>query len=732
MKMQLSTNRPRNIDRADPAFTVLPPQNESAAWNVEEENFEEDEEKDNSKGQRNFYLTKEDLSSNRREMDSLIKSLDITWAKEKRKLTGTKPLTDGSLIAYAKHYRGLLYFLTLIGDFKSMLILQEDAPLHLCPSVDARSISLYYKWKLLPRGTPLEGTDLICTGAWKDPRNMDQFRAAMMALHKSRGQSGPYQVPCEDCLKKYAGCMSSENFVYQGGCRAHLANPVLWLVGNPVTSNIVEDCAKSLFKLHSAYIAKGDSAVTPSELLKIRGKLLSSNSIYDYLIWTMIIIACKLFLREDEVSSMHFEDIVPDVTSVHSNGMVEGIAFTVQGKSDAHPVTLMMWSDHVFPHLCPVNALLSWLSLSKIKSGYIFPSFNFLKEVAARKDWDGAVTEEADIIPYSTFLDRFKKLCKQLLDPDRGPFGTHTCRKTAYLLGVWGGASESQLMRAARHKSIQNALKYKKDADYCLELARSSPNDVSLGTPTWRPIWCENHQLARSVNGNLSNFKSLEILAANYNGIMERKIGRPIKTPLDFAEACSLTVSDFDKLEKSLQVLLNRVAHKLSPEEAFEIKQLFSQLSSEVQFKNFPTNNFVSQVEDHQAAVPSSTSIDLTTENATTSNNPPEENIPKKRKLTRGGAVEYPYKSVAKLKDPEKKLIQILEFRNSVPADKNELEENCRKWYYETICPVYKCYTNHCNSQTSVFLGRWKKFSPSKFYKKCEGVAGEPCGGLAK
>jgi hypothetical protein len=93
---------------------------------------------------------------------------------------------------------------------------------------------------------------------------------------------------------------------------------------------------------------------------------------------------------------------------------------------------------------------------------------------------------------------------------------------------------------AARHKSIQNALKYKKDADYCLELARSSPNDVSLGTPTWRAIWCENHQLARSVNGNLSNYKSLDILAANYKAIMERKIGKPIKSPLDFAEACSL------------------------------------------------------------------------------------------------------------------------------------------------------------------------------------------------
>jgi hypothetical protein len=114
-----------------------------------------------------------------------------------------------------------------------------------------------------------------------------------------------------------------------------------WLVGNPVsTSSIVEDCSKAMVRLRSAYIAKGDSAVTPGELLKIRGKLLSSNSIYvDEIRW-------------DEVSSLRFEDVVADVTSVHSNWMIEGIAFTVQGKSDIHPVTLMIWYDHAFPHLC--------------------------------------------------------------------------------------------------------------------------------------------------------------------------------------------------------------------------------------------------------------------------------------------------------------------------------------------------------------------------------------------
>ncbi len=72
--------------------------------------------------------------------------------------------------------------------------------------------------------------------------------------------------------------------------------------------------------------------MTPTELLKLRGRLLRSNSLFDFEIWVMILIACRLFLREDEVSSLKIEDLVPEITSVKSNEYVEGISFQVQGK----------------------------------------------------------------------------------------------------------------------------------------------------------------------------------------------------------------------------------------------------------------------------------------------------------------------------------------------------------------------------------------------------------------
>jgi hypothetical protein len=642
----------QGLSPAGTGFTVIPSvYNEFAESESEAEEKIIEQEKVSG-----FELTIEEKQVNQAEMNSIVKAMDITWSKEKRKLTGTKDLSDSSLVAYAKHYRGLLYFLTKIKDYKSMLILQENAPDFLCPSVNAKSLALYYRWKLLPEGTPVEGLPFLSSGTWKDPKNMIQFRAALVALHKSRGHSGVYQEPCESCLQKYEGLLGSAQFEFKGGCRQHPSNPILWLTGNPMANNVVEDCAKSMFRLHSAYKVKGDSPLTPSELLKLRGRLLSSNLISDFEIWVMVIVACRMFLREDEVSSLKCEDIVPDVTCVKASGYVEGIAFQVQGKCDKNPVILMMWSDPNFPALCPVNALLAWINLSKIKSGFIFPSISYLNQVLLDKNWNGCVEDKNDVMHYSTFLDRFKKLCKQLildqteeelLDKDR-KFGTHSCRKTGYLLGSWGGAPDPELMDAARHKTIKNAMKYKCDALFLLELAKSSTKhdgfNVLMGTPVWRPQYCKNFQLARSVNGNRGNYTSLHKVSLKFKELASSKLRRTINTPLDFAEVTSLSLNEIEDAQKGLENILK----KYPAEDAQQILNFFSKLVGDLQAQSFvsqtitvsrnahdvivadPSSSEVSFQATHQAAL----DIDI----ASTTDSPSLKEKPKKRK--RGGTIE--------------------------------------------------------------------------------------------
>jgi hypothetical protein len=684
----------------------------------DDDEISDDEQAIRRRGNRGLVLSNLQKTENRIQMDLVMKALDM------RKLTGTKALSDSSLTTYGKHFRGLIFFLTLLKDHKSMLILQEHAPMHLCPSVDAKSIVLFYKWKLLPKGTALEGTDILSTGSWKDPKQMDQFRAAMVALHKSRGQGGEYQEPCSDCLRKYDGCLAAENFQYKGGCRQHPSNPLLWRTGNPVTSSAVEDCVKELFRLHSAYVARGDSPITPSEILKLRTRLLSSNSLQDFQMWTMILIACRLFLREDEVASMRCEDIVSDITSVHGNGHVEGIAFKIQGKSDVHPVTLMMWSDAIYPSLCPVNALLSWISLTKIRSGYLFPSFSFLCEKIGNSDWNGSVYDISDVISYSTFLDRFKKLCKSLLDRD-GPFGTHTCRKTAYLLGAWGGGGDLELMQAARHKTLANAVKYKKDALFLLNIAKSSGNDVAIGTPVWRPLFCENYQLARSVNANARNFIGLHDMATKYSARLTRRLNKEVSSPLDYAEGTKISLHDFEQMHVSMEDLLKKCPDSV----ASQIRTLYSIALAEAQSRQFPSvpssQPFVSEQEPQSL---SSSSSSTTIQNESKEESAPA--ITAVKRKNRGGNIAFEgFNDLASIANPVEKLTKLLNWFENAPEEKTTLTEQCRKYYYETLTGVHGCYHHHCNESSEVFLQRWPKSSYSKFVsRKCTGISSASCG----
>jgi hypothetical protein len=60
-----------------------------------------------------------------------------------------------------------------------------------------------------------------------------------------------------------------------------------------------------------------------------------------------------------------------------------------------------------------------------------------------------------------------------------GPFGTHSIRKTGYLLAIWGNGHFALIMQAARHKDVASALKYSKDAGALLKIANLNHFDVA-------------------------------------------------------------------------------------------------------------------------------------------------------------------------------------------------------------------------------------------------------------
>jgi len=232
----------------------------------------------------------------------------------------------------------------------------------------------------------------------------------------------------------------------------------------------------------AAYQPNGDSLITPDELKLIRNRLMVSNSLWDFELYVIILMCCQMLLQEDEVGRMANSTINTDSTLVKSNDCFEGIAVGVQGKADPNPVTLMMWFDHDFPEFCPVLLLLAWLRLSGIEDGFFPPNYYFLsKTIVQNGEWDGTCL---DPISSTDVLSAWKNLCGTCLERE-GEFSAHSGRKTEYLFGVWGGGQDTDLMLSARHKTIKNAIIYKRDASFLLSLACKNMNSLTLRTPKW-------------------------------------------------------------------------------------------------------------------------------------------------------------------------------------------------------------------------------------------------------
>jgi hypothetical protein len=154
------------------------------------------------------------------------------------------------------------------------------------------------------------------------------------------------------------------------------------------------------------------------------------------MIWTMIITGVKLFLRVEEVIKMKVEDFAERYFVVTENN-VEGLCVYIDVKKEKKETPFAIWDDKDCPEFSAVKAILLWLSFSGIRSGYIFPT---------RDELNLRQTSPSNHYTYGSMSDTMKFLCERVLvgvDPNCPEMkhliiGTHTLRRTAYLLSYWG------------------------------------------------------------------------------------------------------------------------------------------------------------------------------------------------------------------------------------------------------------------------------------------------------
>jgi hypothetical protein len=332
-------------------------------------------------------LTREQALFIEAQLDGVIAKMDLVLSQYPTSLTGGSNLAENTSRQYGSIFNCFKLFLQRIGDFESLIIFKERAPIKFCPSLSADSLIAYIDYKILPAGTPVvisadtavnhdrigpaldifTEQPLVATGSWKCPGAVNQFLSAISTLHVTRDQGGQYCEPCSDCIEDYAQ--------RHGTCRFHADYPRLWRSGTPRKLRSVKNRYQRVTKTDlKGYVPQGNSPLLPHELIDIRNSLLSTNCVENLRLWVMILFHVQLFLRASEGCFFKFEDFIHGLSSVDSQtGQIVAIGVKIKGKSDDNPHLLMIWRNDQVPELCLIRHLLAWIQISGRKTGFLFP-----------------------------------------------------------------------------------------------------------------------------------------------------------------------------------------------------------------------------------------------------------------------------------------------------------------------------------------------------------------------
>jgi hypothetical protein len=405
--------------------------------------------------------------------------------------------------AYLSHYGMLWSYLEGINDIRSMVMLLDEAPKRTYP-INPKSLLSYMSCRLGKPGDPLivDGVRITgrnglmqCTGGWKAPVSFTQFASAISTLHKQRGQDGPYRGVCSQCL-------NLKNGGDDKGCDAHRYKPQLVPSGNPTDCLEFREHMKSLLDQLAGHRPAGASFMTPWQLMGLCQTLANRNTIWSLQVYVMVLLGVSLHLREDELSQLKFEDIIPRHSMMSVTGTVEYLCIQVYGKRDDRYIKLVLWRNRVNRFLCPVNALLWWLNLSNIRSGFLFKPKSFKIGVAI---------DDTEVVEYVELFGELQKTLSSMLPNMK--WGTHTLRKTSILLDTWAGACDTDIAQAARI-GLPTVQIYRQDAATLREMAISNNYAFKYLVDDFRAQNLTNIQQSAEINASSSAVQINQFLSS--------------------------------------------------------------------------------------------------------------------------------------------------------------------------------------------------------------------------
>ena len=215
------------------------------------------------------------------------------------KLTSTSALQHCSETTYEVHFWGLTKFFKLIGDYESILMLQDRCPAN-CPSMKVELLVMYVGWKYYSVHVTLKdlaGKDVLdvtgqtmkCRGDWNDPDKQKGFSTAVWCIHKAHKQTGTYIPSFEDCH------LMPEDEWFKG-CDSHKSHPSILRSGNPTYDNVFTDSMDKILLDCKEYRRQPTEQLLPCYVWLLCEYLWSSNSIIDLQTFVIVMVSICLFL----------------------------------------------------------------------------------------------------------------------------------------------------------------------------------------------------------------------------------------------------------------------------------------------------------------------------------------------------------------------------------------------------------------------------------------------------
>ena len=426
---------------------------------------------------------------------------------------------------------------------------------------------------------------VMCRGDWTSLSTLKLLGSAFSKLGEHYPKlTGAYHDICSNCV-----ALRDSNGDDAKGCmEGHYGNPAYLPRGNITKATKFKTCVKTLESyIDLNYLARSTIAYLPSELREIRDHCISQNDKNDLMFWTILIVSTKLFLRIEEALSLKVEDFLMELAST-TKYRVTSLMCKVKGKRDTNDVHLKLWDDETCPEFSAVRVLLIWMTISGIKSGFLFPEDDLLKKKSSKiGNCDSPMT-------YESYIKKLKHitstvLCRDISKSSTVIIGTHAARRTGLLLACWyffgqNGEQKKEVLSDTillaalsndarnsvcygsiqsdmRHKNGTSTMTYLADSATLYQLVQqSAPNRAKEKVGEYKSIYIKTVDHARNITrqrqelslSELSDWYVFDILGLRKN----KSVVSQMTISAVFDISCGSVADKFTNLSASHQFLL--------------------------------------------------------------------------------------------------------------------------------------------------------------------------------